>query len=195
MEAKLVVVSGTAKIQELVLELPAVIGRGREATVSLPHPLVSRKHCEVFEANGYLVVRDMGSLNGTFIDDERIAEAVLPPGGLLTLGSITLRAEYEAPEVGEAPEVAPAAVAPRKAAPKAKAPAPAKPADEEEDFEIVEFEDEKLGQVPDHETAVVDVEAETPKKKPPLPSKKTVQKKATVSPDDDELADFLKDFE
>lgn len=94
MEAKLVVVSGNAKSQEIPLRLPAIVGRGRDATVMLPHPLVSRRHCEIFEANGYLMVRDIGSLNGTFVNNERVTEAVLPPGGLLTLGSVTLRAEY-----------------------------------------------------------------------------------------------------
>jgi pSer/pThr/pTyr-binding forkhead associated (FHA) protein len=103
MDAKLVVVGGDVKATEVKLKLPAVIGRGREATLTLPHPLVSRKHCEIFESNGYLVVRDMGSLNGTFVNNERITETVLPPGDLLTLGTVTFRAVYE-PPVGEPAE-------------------------------------------------------------------------------------------
>jgi len=95
MDAKLVVVGGDAKAAEIRLKLPSVVGRGREATLTLPHPLVSRAHCELFEQDGQLVVRDLGSLNGTFIADQRITEAVLPPGELLTIGTVTFRAVYE----------------------------------------------------------------------------------------------------
>lgn len=100
MDVKLVVVGGDAKATEVKLKLPAIIGRGREATLTLPHPLVSRKHCEIFESRGYLFVRDMGSLNGTFINNERITEAVLQPGDLLTLGTVTFRAVYTPPASG-----------------------------------------------------------------------------------------------
>jgi len=112
MDAKLVVVGGDAKATEIKLKLPTVIGRGRGASLTLPHPLVSRKHCEIFESKGYLIVRDMGSLNGTFIDNERITEAVLPPGGLLMLGTVTFRVEYD-PPIGEPIEDAGAQAAPQ----------------------------------------------------------------------------------
>lgn len=95
MKAKLVVVGGDAKATEVNLKLPTIIGRGREAPLTLPHPLVSRQHCEIFEQNGQLVVRDLGSLNGTFINNERITEAVLPNGELLTIGTVTFRAVYD----------------------------------------------------------------------------------------------------
>lgn len=98
MEAKLVVVGGDAKPSEINLKLPSTIGRGRDATLTLPHPLVSRQHCRIYEHEGQLMVRDLGSLNGTFIGRERITEAVLPPGELLTVGTVTFRAVYEAPE-------------------------------------------------------------------------------------------------
>lgn len=94
MDAKLVVVAGDTESTEVKLRLPSVLGRGREATLTVPHPLVSRQHCEIFEKDGFLVVRDLGSLNGTFIDDERISEAVLHDGALLTIGTVTFRAVY-----------------------------------------------------------------------------------------------------
>ncbi len=94
MEAKLIVVGGDAKATEIKLKLPTIIGRGRGATLTLPHPLVSRQHCEIYESNGQLFVRDMGSLNGTFVGNEPITEAPLPPGELLTVGAVTFRAIY-----------------------------------------------------------------------------------------------------
>ncbi len=94
MEAKLIVVGGDAKVTEIQLKLPTIIGRGRGATLVLPHPLVSRQHCEIYESEGKLYVRDLGSLNGTFIGNELITEAELLPGGLLTVGAVTFRAIY-----------------------------------------------------------------------------------------------------
>lgn len=101
--AKLVVVGGEVKTAEIKLRLPSTIGRGRGATIMLPHPLVSRQHCELFETDGRLMVRDLGSLNGTFINNERISEAALPPGELLTVGAVTFRAVYETGDVSGPP--------------------------------------------------------------------------------------------
>ena len=97
MKAKLIVVGGDAKPTEIDLTLPSVIGRGRSATLTLPHPLVSREHCEIYLSEGRLHVRDLGSLNGTYIGNERVEDAALPAGGLLTVGPVTFRAVYEDP--------------------------------------------------------------------------------------------------
>ena len=94
MDVKLVVVGGDTSPSEIQLALPAVLGRGREVTVSLPQSLVSRKHCEVYESDDRLYVRDLGSLNGTFVGSERITVSELPPGELLTVGTVTFRAIY-----------------------------------------------------------------------------------------------------
>ncbi len=107
LKAKLVVVGGDAKAAEVDLRLPCVIGRGREVTLTLPHPLVSRRHCEITEDNGRLFVRDMGALNGTYVNNKRIEKTEpLEPNQLLTLGNVTFRAVYE---IGESTPVAPSA--------------------------------------------------------------------------------------
>lgn len=98
LNVKLVVVGGDVKTTELNLRLPSTIGRGRGTSIVLPHPLVSRQHCELFEADGQLMVRNLGSLNGTFVNNERVTESPLPPGDLLTVGTVTFRAVYEALE-------------------------------------------------------------------------------------------------
>lgn len=95
MEAKLIVVGGKANKAEVKLTLPAVIGRGRDANLTVAHSTVSRRHCLLYEKEGALIVRDNGSLNGTVIEGERITEAVLRPGDTLTVGPLTFRAEYE----------------------------------------------------------------------------------------------------
>lgn len=95
MDAKLIVVGGKTSKKSIALKLPAVIGRGREAGLTVSHPMISRRHCELFEADGLLMVRDLGSLNGTVIDGQRIKESPLPPEGEFTVGPLTFRAEYE----------------------------------------------------------------------------------------------------
>ncbi len=96
MEAKLIVIDGDAQARQYDLQLPTIIGRSRRTDLTLDNSLVSRQHCEVFEANGILMVRDLGSLNGTFVGEMRIAEQAMPvkPGDLLTVGPVTFRAVY-----------------------------------------------------------------------------------------------------
>jgi hypothetical protein len=68
------------------------IGRSAPADIVVPHKSVSREHCLIGLANDELLVTDLNSTNGTFIDDARISRAtVLPVGSVLRLGQISLR--------------------------------------------------------------------------------------------------------
>lgn len=105
----LVVVGGDVKTPEVKLRLPSTVGRGRDCSIMLRHPLVSRQHCEIFEAGGALLVRDLGSLNGTFVNNQRIeGDAPLQPGQLLTIGTVTFRAMYDANDNADSPPTTPA---------------------------------------------------------------------------------------
>lgn len=97
-QARLVVIDGEAKARQFDLELPATIGRSRSTDVTLGHPLVSRRHCEVFESDGLLMLRDLGSLNGTFVGRTRLTEEAMPiePGEQFTVGPVTFQAVYQA---------------------------------------------------------------------------------------------------
>jgi predicted component of type VI protein secretion system len=96
MQATLIVLDPPAAGRELKLSLPATIGRSREAQFKLVHSQVSRLHCEFFERDGVLYVRDLGSKNGTFVGDVQITEAPLQPGDTVTIGSVRVRASYDA---------------------------------------------------------------------------------------------------
>ena len=106
LSVKLVVVGGKSKSKEVQLKLPTIIGRGREGvSLTLPHKLVSRKHTEIYEEKGQLFVRDLGSLNGTYVNNQRIAESQpLNPNELLTLGDVTFRAVYDVAGIAAAPD-------------------------------------------------------------------------------------------
>ncbi len=98
MQATFVVIEPKLIPSEYTVDLPATIGRGREANLKFPHGLLSRKHCELVEDDGGILVRDLGSRNGTFIGGRRVESAPLAPGELLTVGGITLRAIYGEPD-------------------------------------------------------------------------------------------------
>ncbi|NIL95728.1 MAG: FHA domain-containing protein, partial [Planctomycetales bacterium] len=88
MDAKLVLHRKGAKPTVIRLKkLPMTIGRGREADLTIAHPMISRLHCELYVADGALCIRDLGSLNGTFVGDEQISEASLESGDELIIGS------------------------------------------------------------------------------------------------------------
>ncbi len=104
MQAKLLVVGGgQCEQEEFLLSLPTTIGRGRENQITLPHQLVSRKHCEIYEGDDGLVVRDLNSLNGTYVGNLPIhGEHPLRPGDLLTIGIVTFRMVLLQPDGSEA---------------------------------------------------------------------------------------------
>ncbi len=67
------------------------IGRAPNCEISLPGiEGLSRYHCTVENREHRLQVTDLGSLNGTFIDGERVKEGVLPAGASLAFGHTTL---------------------------------------------------------------------------------------------------------
>lgn len=101
MQIKLVVVEGKVNKPEVVLELPATIGRSREASITIGHGTVSRKHCDLLNAEGRLLIRDNSSLNGVFVGQTRVQEAVVLPGETITVGPLTFRVEYELPGADE----------------------------------------------------------------------------------------------
>jgi pSer/pThr/pTyr-binding forkhead associated (FHA) protein len=81
--------------REITLDiLPVMVGRGPDAGIRLADPWVSRRHCEIDEINGTLVVRDLGSRHGTFVNGRRVTEWFLMPGSTLTLGISRFVAQY-----------------------------------------------------------------------------------------------------
>jgi hypothetical protein len=67
------------------------IGRSAPADIVLAHPSISREHCLIGLANDELLVTDLNSTNGTFIDGQRVARAaILPVGAVLKVGQVSL---------------------------------------------------------------------------------------------------------
>jgi pSer/pThr/pTyr-binding forkhead associated (FHA) protein len=86
-EVALVRVTAEGETQRVVLSKDrTVIGRQEGCQLRIPIAGVSRTHCEIAVANGSIVVKDLGSSNGTFINQEKITEQPVAAGDLLSVG-------------------------------------------------------------------------------------------------------------
>ncbi|MGH3658742.1 MAG: FHA domain-containing protein [Micromonosporaceae bacterium] len=65
-------------------------GRHPESDIFLDDVTVSRRHVEFYRRDGVFSVRDVGSLNGTYVNRERIEEAVLGGGDEVQIGKFRL---------------------------------------------------------------------------------------------------------
>src|SRR5580765_1675181 len=96
--AKLVLLSAgmTGRTHDLKVD-KTTIGRVEDNTFPIAEPSVSSHHCEILMRGSEVVVRDLNSTNGTFINGEKVTETVLKPGQILRLGQIEMRLETDAP--------------------------------------------------------------------------------------------------
>jgi len=106
--AKLVVLSEGMTGQSYELKVDkTTVGRVDDNTFQIPHPSVSSHHCEILLRGNDVVVKDLNSTNGTFINNQQVSEeGVLKGGQILRLGQVELRLE--------SPAAAGAATSPRK---------------------------------------------------------------------------------
>jgi len=72
------------------------IGRSPESVIVVPDPTVSRRHAVIEQVDGRVVLRDLGSTNGTYVYDpetggfNRVEEVELKPGLMIRLGESTI---------------------------------------------------------------------------------------------------------
>lgn len=73
-------ITGWLAGREIPIEKSTVIGRDDGCDVTIPGTHLSRRHAEITVLDGKLHVKDLGSVNGTFVNGERIEEADVVPG-------------------------------------------------------------------------------------------------------------------
>ncbi len=93
------------------------LGRHPNNTVQILDRIVSKEHCHIDFVDGRYLLRDLGSLNGSFVNGERITERVLNPGDEITIGGTRIvydpegagrpRGAASAPGAGIAPNTVP----------------------------------------------------------------------------------------
>jgi pSer/pThr/pTyr-binding forkhead associated (FHA) protein len=113
--AKLVVLSEGLTGQSYELKVDkTTVGRVEDNAFQIAQPSVSSHHCEILLRGQDVVVVDLNSTNGTFINGKQITgEGILKPGQTLRLGQVDLRLDD-----GTGVAAAPAAAAPAPAAKK-----------------------------------------------------------------------------
>src|SRR5229473_5686486 len=89
MRAQLVPLDGTPPI-EIVKDL-TLVGRREECDLRIPHKSVSKLHCVIVKTDGLLLLRDLGSTNGTRVNGQRVRRAALLPNDLLSIASFKFR--------------------------------------------------------------------------------------------------------
>lgn len=65
-----------------------IIGRKEDCDLRIPLAAVSRRHCEINKEGDSVTLNDLGSSNGTFLNNKRVQEANLKPGDHIVIGPV-----------------------------------------------------------------------------------------------------------
>jgi pSer/pThr/pTyr-binding forkhead associated (FHA) protein len=69
------------------------VGRSPDADFQIVHPTISSLHCELVLTDGGVILRDLESTNGTFVEGKPVREATLVAGQTIHLGDVELLVE------------------------------------------------------------------------------------------------------
>lgn len=88
-----------------VMKPQTVLGRGNECDLRIPIESCSRKQCQLIMEGDVLRLKDLGSSNGTYVNNNRVEETVLNPGDKLMIGPITMTVQINGmpAEIKESP--------------------------------------------------------------------------------------------
>src|SRR5271165_1897553 len=86
MQAQLVPLDGGSLI-DISKEL-TLVGRKEDCDLRIDHKSISKLHCVLVKTDGLLLVRDLGSTNGTRVNGQRVRRAALLPNDKLTIAGL-----------------------------------------------------------------------------------------------------------
>ncbi len=98
MRARLVPLDDTPAI-DLTHDLTLVGRSGECCDVTIDHKSVSKLHCVLVKTDGLVLVRDLGSTNGTRVNGQRVRRAALLPNDHLSIAAFRYRVRF-----GDAPD-------------------------------------------------------------------------------------------
>jgi pSer/pThr/pTyr-binding forkhead associated (FHA) protein len=92
MKAQLQPLSGGPGI-DIVKDM-TLVGRKEECDVRLDHKSISKMHCVIVKTDGLLLLRDLGSTNGTRVNGQRIRRAALLPNDMVSFASFRFKVSF-----------------------------------------------------------------------------------------------------
>ncbi len=96
MDVRLIMFKENGDRREFPLSGPSVvIGRLDECGIRIPLPEVSRRHVSISLAANRVVVKDLGSANGTYVNNNRVTEDTLRPGDHLVVGPVVFTVQID----------------------------------------------------------------------------------------------------
>src|SRR5437660_9756863 len=102
MRAQLLPLDGGPPVE--VAKEMMLIGRQEDCDLRLDHKSVSKHHCVLVKTDGVLLLRDLGSTNGTRVNGTRIRRAVLLPNDKISVANRHFRALFGAALNGAEPD-------------------------------------------------------------------------------------------
>jgi hypothetical protein len=100
MQVRLEVAHQKANVKRVVLKQDAVIGRSADCSLRIASSLVSRQHCKFTITEEAVMVRDLGSSNGTFVNGTKLApnqDYEIEPNSQLSVGGVMFVVRFDAP--------------------------------------------------------------------------------------------------
>ena len=92
MRARLVSIDGGQSV-ELEKDL-TVVGRDENCDVKIDHKSISKLHCVIVKTDGLLLLRDLGSTNGTRVNGQRVRRAALLPNDTLAIANFRFSVKF-----------------------------------------------------------------------------------------------------
>src|SRR6266850_6655136 len=92
MRAQLIPIEGGRPIE--IIKDMVLVGRKEDCDLNLDHKSISKLHCVIAKTDGLLLVRDLGSTNGTRVNGQRVRRAALLPNDTLAVANVKYRVQF-----------------------------------------------------------------------------------------------------
>ena len=98
MQVTLEVIGKNSNVKRVILKGNTTIGRGGDCHLKIVSSQVSRKHCQIDIENNRVTICDLGSANGTFIDNSQLLpdeKVDVQPGAVVKLGNVSFLLQFK----------------------------------------------------------------------------------------------------